>query len=721
MANFLKKYWDEYMLLGTSLDYSAEENTKISVMNSVCAFAIIGCIVSFLLRIGGGYGWDILLRPIGISAFLLLLPFFNYNKKHRLGWQIGIVGFLLAITIAANQRPVLYINYLIYGPVTFLIIYLFDKNKFIQNIYLLFIALNIIAFTALSNYNTDPKYTFSFFTSFVIILIVLIAKYFIISLSFSQRVKREKELDYAISLKDAALHANKDATVIITNEGQITDWNAHYLSMWNLNNAEVEPLNLTTLLKKVDEKIINPETIRNATRTILKNPNVCTFDKLYLKNGKIIESHSQPQILNGEVLGRVYNFRDVTLKIKTEKRIIESESRFRSFYEDSPLGVLLLEDIKQPFRNVNQRLCDMVGYTQAEIAKLELSDICADDYVEKHIDEYTRKVKSGINNFKLTNKYRKKSGEIFWGRVNVSIRKDENDKVLSVIIMIENVNEKILQEQKIEKLLTDLKQLNEKLEQTVKLRTIDLRQSNDELRRSNQDLQQFAYIASHDLQEPLRMVGNFVQLLERQYGQKIDEEGKEYIRFIVDGVSRMSKLIQNLLKYSRVGRKEAELRPAELDKIIEAKLFGLRQKIKETEAEVVIKGIPENIYCEPNQIGMVFYNLITNALKFTKDPPKLEIGFQEKNQDYLFYVKDNGIGIEQIYDAKVFEIFKRLHRREDYEGTGIGLALCKKIIARHGGRIWFESELNQGTIFYFTISKSLKNEKHVPFDTNLVS
>ena len=183
----------------------------------------------------------------------------------------------------------------------------------------------------------------------------------------------------------------------------------------------------------------------------------------------------------------------------------------------------------------------------------------------------------------------------------------------------------------------------------------------------------------------------------------------------------MSKLIQNLLKYSRVGRKEAELRSAKLDRIIEAKLFGLRQKIEEKEAEVIIKDIPKNIYCEPDQIGMVFYNLITNALKFTKNSPKLEIGFQEKNEDYLFYVKDNGIGIEQVYNTKVFEIFKRLHRREDYEGTGIGLALCKKIIARHGGRIWFESEINQGTIFYFTISKSLKNEKHVPFDTNLVS
>ncbi|MEM1123679.1 MAG: ATP-binding protein, partial [Bacteroidota bacterium] len=189
---------------------------------------------------------------------------------------------------------------------------------------------------------------------------------------------------------------------------------------------------------------------------------------------------------------------------------------------------------------------------------------------------------------------------------------------------------------------------------------------------------------------------------------------------IVDGVSRMSKLIHNLLKYSRVGRREAALRTVKLDRIVEAKLFGLKQRIADLQANVFITSMPKEVFCEPDQIGMVFYNLITNALKFNKDAPEVEIGCLERMEELRFYVKDNGIGIDQRFATKVFEIFKRLHRREDYEGTGIGLALCKKIIARHGGKIWFESEPNTGTTFYFTISKSLKHEKYVPLDSNLV-
>ena len=721
MTNFLKKYWNKYLFLGTSSDYSNQENTKIKVMNFGYVFAFFGCLVSFLLRLSGDYDLSVLMRPLGMTLFISILPFFSFFKKHKIGWRIGIFIFVCTITLASTQKPVLYANYLIYGPVTFLAIYLFDEDKLTQYLYLIFITLNITAFTALATLNTNPQDVFPLFTSLVIILIALAAQFFIITISFAQKIKREKELAYAISLKEAALDANKDATVIINNQGRITDWNTHYLSMWNLESSDVDNLNMKQLLNKVISEVSNPQTIDDARKIIKNNPIVCTFDKLYLKNGKIIESHSQPQMLNGKVLGRVYNYRDVTLNFQNKKRIAESESRFRSFYEDSPLGVVILEKINRPFQNVNQRFCDMLGYSSEEIIKLQIKDICADGHVEGHLRDYKKIMNSGVSNFNLLNKYKKKSGENFWGNLNVSIQRNDAKEILSVIIMLEDIDEKIVQEQKIKNLLTRLKQLNEKLEQTVKIRTVDLRQTNDDLRRSNHDLEQFAYIASHDLQEPLRMVGNFVQLLERQYQDKIDKEGKEYIGYIVDGVTRMSKLIQNLLKYSRVGRKESILRLVKLDRIVEAKLFGLQHKIKETGAKIIVENIPKEIYCEPDQIGMVFYNLITNAIKFTAQQPEIEIGFKEKDDVYLFYVKDNGIGIEQVYDTKVFEIFKRLHRREDYEGTGIGLALCKKIIARHGGNIWFESEPNKGTIFYFTISKSLKNEKHVPFDTNLVS
>ena len=183
----------------------------------------------------------------------------------------------------------------------------------------------------------------------------------------------------------------------------------------------------------------------------------------------------------------------------------------------------------------------------------------------------------------------------------------------------------------------------------------------------------------------------------------------------------MSKLIQNLLKYSRVGRKEATLRSTNIQRIVEAKLFGLKQKIDDSSAIIELNSLPEKIFCEPDQIGIVFYNLISNALKFNKTLPIIEIGHKENEGESVFYVKDNGIGIDKRFETKVFEIFKRLHRREEYEGTGIGLALCKKIIDRHGGKIWFDSTNNEGTIFYFTISKKLQHEKYVSLDSNLVS
>ena len=231
---------------------------------------------------------------------------------------------------------------------------------------------------------------------------------------------------------------------------------------------------------------------------------------------------------------------------------------------------------------------------------------------------------------------------------------------------------------------------------------------NEELTRSNYDLEQYAYIASHDLQEPLRMVGNFVQLLNRRNADKLDESGKEYIRFAVEGVTRMSELIQNLLKFSTVGKKDTEFIAADLNQVLNKKLLDLRQVIQEKNTEFEVSGLPGLIVCEPDQIGMVFYNLIHNSLKFnTNCKPAIIVSCIEQKDFWQFSVQDNGIGIGMEYQAKVFEIFKRLHARKEFEGHGIGLSLCKRIVNRHGGNIWFDSTIGEGTTFHFEISKSL--------------
>ena len=267
------------------------------------------------------------------------------------------------------------------------------------------------------------------------------------------------------------------------------------------------------------------------------------------------------------------------------------------------------------------------------------------------------------------------------------------------------------QKKEIEHLVMELQSQNELLEEKVKERTKNLELVNKDLIRSNKDLEQFAYIASHDLQEPLRMVGNFVQLLEYKYKKKIDQDGRDYIRFTVEGVQRMSSLIKSLLSYSRVGRSDSTFSNTDLNTIVKNKTQDLSLLIKEKNVEMTIHPLPNLIICEKEQMGIVFYNLINNAIKFNKkDLRKVEVGLVEEDDNYwTFYVKDNGIGIEMNYRQKVFEIFKRLNRRDEFEGTGIGLAICKRIVNRHDGNIWFESETDKGTTFYFTISKKLEN------------
>lgn len=721
MANRIKNYWENYAAWGTSNASGEYVNAKIKLMNKAYVFCAVGFLISFLLRVLNGYSDNLLIGPLVPLLVFVCLPFLSYMDRPKLGWHIASIIIPLGLTFAATQRPIIYANYLIYGTITFLLIYLHDENKKIQLGHLVFTSLNVIAFAFLSQDRvTISEHQFPIEITVVIILIALFANYLIIYVTFFYRKNREKELGRAISLKNAALNATKDATLIVSNKSKITGYNKKYLEMWELDQEDIENEGLKLIVKSNLAKVINKEEIIAGIASIEEDDSLKTFHIVYLLDGRVLESHTQPQIFEGKIVGRVYNYRDVTERYNANKKLATSESIFRRFFEDSPLGIALLDDPERPFHNVNQRFCDMFGYSDVEISELKLEDICSPDYLERHKEEYRNFSSKNFDHFTLLNKYRKKSGENFWGNLNISTLRDAEGIKIGEIVMLEDINEQKLQEEKIRNLIIELKLLNEKLEKEVKVRTVDLQQSNLELRRSNQDLEQFAYIASHDLQEPLRMVGNFVQLLERQYKNKIDEEGREFIKYIVDGVSRMSKLIQNLLKYSRVGRKESELRNVKLGRIVEAKLFGLKQKIEDTKAIINIVNIPDEVYCEPDQIGMVFYNLISNAIKFNKEAPEIEIGYEDTSEERKFYVKDNGIGIDRRYETKVFEIFKRLHRREDYEGTGIGLALCKKIIARHGGEIWFESELNKGTIFYFTISKNLINEKYVPLDTNLV-
>jgi len=223
---------------------------------------------------------------------------------------------------------------------------------------------------------------------------------------------------------------------------------------------------------------------------------------------------------------------------------------------------------------------------------------------------------------------------------------------------------------------------------------------------ANKELEQFAYVASHDLQEPLRMVASFTQLLERRYKDKLDQDANDFIKYAVDGANRMQKLINDLLDYSRTTSQGKDFVKIYISQILGQTISNLQQLIIENNALITNEYLPE-LKVDESQIIRVFQNLIENAIKFKKksEMPKIHISCKEKNEFYEFAVRDNGIGIDMQFHDRVFTVFQRLHTKEEYPGTGIGLSICKRIVERHGGKIWFESKENEGTTFYFTLKK----------------
>ncbi|WP_193048019.1 sensor histidine kinase [Mycolicibacterium baixiangningiae] len=241
-----------------------------------------------------------------------------------------------------------------------------------------------------------------------------------------------------------------------------------------------------------------------------------------------------------------------------------------------------------------------------------------------------------------------------------------------------------------------------------------------ELRRSNAELEQFAYVASHDLQEPLRKVASFCQLLEKRYGDKLDDRGAEYIKYAVDGAKRMQVLINDLLTFSRVGRLSAAHTDVELDEVLDSALSNLETSIEESGAEIVRPSEPLPLVTgDATLLAMLWQNLIGNAVKFRKPDtsPRIVIecqrGTDEQDGQWLLTVSDNGIGIAEEFAQKVFVIFQRLHGRDAYSGTGIGLALCKKIVEYHGGEIWIDNSYTEGTRFRMTLPVAVHEQPEV--------
>jgi signal transduction histidine kinase len=260
--------------------------------------------------------------------------------------------------------------------------------------------------------------------------------------------------------------------------------------------------------------------------------------------------------------------------------------------------------------------------------------------------------------------------------------------------MTRNLRETLVSRDELSKEVAERKQAEKELKRTMV-----------ELERSNTELERFAYIASHDLQEPLRMVSSYTQLLERRYKDKLDNDANDFINYAVNGAKRMQQLINDLLMYSRVGTRGKSFEITDCNEVLKTALENLEIAIRENNATVTYDPLPV-IEADAGQLVQLFQNLIENAIKFHRDePPHIHISAEKQDREWVISVRDNGIGIEEQYFERVFSVFQRLHR-DDYLGTGIGLSIVQKIVQRHGGRIWIESEVGKGTAFRFTLPVS---------------
>ncbi|OGG55789.1 MAG: PAS domain-containing sensor histidine kinase [Candidatus Handelsmanbacteria bacterium RIFCSPLOWO2_12_FULL_64_10] len=351
---------------------------------------------------------------------------------------------------------------------------------------------------------------------------------------------------------------------------------------------------------------------------------------------------------------------------------------FEGILESTP-NAIVVADSQGVICVANPQADRLFGYARGELLGSAVEVLVPDSARGRHLehreryaqDPHTRPMGVGLNL-----KARRKDGSEFWAEISLSPLRTQAG--LFVISSIHDVTER------------------REWEQALAQRTAELEQSNDEL-------QQFAYIASHDLQEPLRMVVSFMQLLQRRYQGKLDPQAEEYIQFAVEGGTRMQLLIQDLLRYSRAGSREFTREFVDFNEVVDRVVAELGPTIEEAGATVTRDDLPM-VVADPLEMGRVFQNLLANAIKYRGDaPPIVHVTAEQVAGACVFSVRDNGIGIPLDQSDRIFRLFQRLHGHDEYPGTGIGLSICKRIVERHGGRIWVHSTPGQGSTFLFTL------------------
>ena len=382
----------------------------------------------------------------------------------------------------------------------------------------------------------------------------------------------------------------------------------------------------------------------------------------------------------GRVVLLIPEGRDITEAKRTAARLHESEETFRRAFEYSGIGMALV-GLDGRFQRVNRALCQIVGYDEAELLGLTFQAITHPDDLDTDL-ALARELAAGEReSYALEKRYIRRDGDLVWILLHGSLVRGDAGEPRFFIAQVQDVTAR-------------------------KASEAALAQRTAELAHSNAELEQFAYVASHDLQEPLRAVASFTALLAERYGDRLDERAHAWIRHAAEGARQMQSLIADLLALSRVGSEARPFVATDLDAVLAETLRALAPVVAESGAVITADSLP-TVSGDPRQLGQLLQNLLGNALKFRRAdaPPRIHVGAWLDDDVWTLSVRDDGIGVDPRFVDRIFVIFKRLHTRDEYPGTGIGLAICKKIVERHGGRIWVEPVDGGGADFRFTIPR----------------
>lgn len=377
----------------------------------------------------------------------------------------------------------------------------------------------------------------------------------------------------------------------------------------------------------------------------------------------------------GKISGTVIVFRDITVRKRAEDALRFSEARYRALHHDNPTMIFTL-DAEGTMLSVNPFAAGQLGYETAELEGQPVVTVL----LEEDWSAMTEQLRTCLKNPGQTyrSKFRKvrKDGVTLWVEEIAQAVYDLNG-ALNILVVCQDITERKRAEE-------------------------DLMKAMEELSRSNRDLEQFAYAISHDLQAPLRSISGFAQIIAQDCHGRLDAKADKYIDFIVAGSRRMQGMIEDILAYSRAGIRAGEFSAVDFEPLLSQAIENLQASIEESGAVITREPLP-TAKADQSQMLMLFQNLIGNAIKFSAGPPRVHVSAAGKGSEWVFSVRDNGIGIDPKQVGRLFILFQRLHTSEEYPGTGVGLAICKKIVERHGGRIWVESEPGTGSTFYFSL------------------